>query len=347
LQYYERFGVLLQEQLDAVVNHAAEVSRDLERQQAEMVAASLRAREEVEVLRMEAQSWQRAAESGRAEAEASEQRRTQLAEESARMRDEIQALGAQRERQRAELSQLTQEFAHERSLLTERSAQLREEAQDIQRHRDELRAEREALEHTVERGRAECMGLAADVARLRDDVRQLEEECQLRQAEASAMVEAAREDASRVLRGVQTRARDIVDRVVGELEALRGPDPGSETEPVDAAQESPADAPIAAERGNPTEDSAASDAEVVNTRLVIRPALQAERLVELRGLLRSARGVVSAEPAPGDDDEGASLLVTHAVSASLLGTILSIEELNFHLRRRGDNFLEIEVLEAS
>jgi hypothetical protein len=30
-----------------------------------------------------------------------------------------------------------------------------------------------------------------------------------------------------------------------------------------------------------------------------------------------------------------------------LGTILSIEELNFHLRRRGDNFLEIEVLEAS
>jgi hypothetical protein len=66
----------------------------------------------------------------------------------------------------------------------------------------------------------------------------------------------------------------------------------------------------------------------------------------LRRALEGLPGVVRTVPEHSETPTG-PLLVTHAFDTSLLGSLLAIPGLDFRLVSRGEDFLEIEILEVS
>ena len=82
------------------------------------------------------------------------------------------------------------------------------------------------------------------------------------------------------------------------------------------------------------------------TRLIMHPALEGDKMSAFRRELERLRGVLQIE-GEYPEDPTSPLLVSHTVDTSLLGSLLAIPGLDFRLVGRGEDFLEIEVLETS
>ena len=105
-------------------------------------------------------------------------------------------------------------------------------------------------------------------------------------------------------------------------------------------------APTVSSSSTQQADDDSVDIEAIVTRLILRPPLRSDRVGGFRRALGDLPGVLHIEPEAAAEPSG-PLLVTHAFDTSLLGSLLAIPGLDFRLVARGENFLEIEVLETT
>jgi hypothetical protein len=358
LEYYERFGTLLQQQVDAIVTRAAATGRELEREQAEATAQMLRVRQETATLREEGEALRRETAMYRAESaavrEESEREQALMREQLARLRTDIEALLEERDRRQAELNQVIQERRREQAELAVAALRVREELSNVESQRNQARAEATTLLEEIDRVRREQLPLVAEVARLKEEAQSLREECERRRQEAAEIMAEAHTQATQILGGVEEGAGAIVTRTLQELEGLGRPiTPRSESAAVasaplrSGASWAEDGAGDVASEWNPHaggESAGFVPAEHVETttRLVVREAT-ADEMWKVRERLGAMPGVIRTEPDPSDWG-GTTLRVTHALGGSLMGIMLDAGDLDFDVLASGDDFLEINLL---
>jgi phage-related minor tail protein len=356
LDYYERFGQLLQEQLDTVVARAASTIRDLERERSDMAAQNIRVDQRTQALREEAAALRREVAALQEEAQAirdeSQREQDQMLERLGTLYDDARQLVEQREQAQAELARDIQNKKREQAILAVQNLRLKDEVRASESELAQRRAEAAALVDEVERVRRERVPLATEVARLREEAQGLEEECTRRREEAKAIIGQAQEEAARILAGVEAGSGAIISRALLELGEIGGPptpragnhaSPNGSAPATDDADIAPA---IEGEGpwqplGTPRVPST-STPETTVSRLVIRPEGPAAR-DQVRRVLDSLAEVVRTEPDASSGDDSA-LLVTHLSARSLLGLMLTAGGLDFQILERSDDHLEIEVV---
>jgi hypothetical protein len=350
LEYFERFGSLLQEQLDAVVTQAATVSREIEREQAEMSAQILRIQQETDALRGEAAALRQEIQDQRAEAaavkEETEHEQTLMTEQLTRLRSEAEGLVAERDRRQAELNQLLQDRRREQAELSVTAIRLREELSAIETQRNQARAEATVLMEEIERTRRDRLTLAAEVARLEEEAQSLREEISRKREEAEAIVAEAQSQATKILGGVEEGAGVIVTRALHELEALGRPPTRSEAAIRSGSGDSWSNGRDSAGEwevgGGKSAGAALAEPVETTSRLIVRGATP-DRLDDVRRALNAQGDVIRMEEEPGAS-EGPTLIVMHALGTSLLGILLDAAELRFELIPRGDGTVEIQLV---
>lgn len=376
LTYYENFGAALQQQMDAVVAHAAAAAREAEAEQAEIRLENERLRLEVEGRRQESH---------------------ELGDDVARLRGEVADL----ERNAREEAEQLEEWRQERDRLGVEIAELGRESQalvaDLQRRRaaedahsrrvaDEIAQILATFKKNAEGSVVEAIaGLnnlgveatpqdlgmeagawspvqAAEPNAWDADTSQdkaLETEAWARSLSEGWAAENADEPSAaspaddRAIEGdfppepTPTHTDAAPAEAAGKPEFYLGrplfvpPPPRPSLADLSAVGETspPPTSP-------PPTGAELDDAEGTVTRLLVRPPFDPVKLGELRGALEDLPGVMAAQPLSPDEPVG-PLLITHAPEISLLGSLLAIPGLDFRLVSRGDDFIEIELLEVS
>jgi hypothetical protein len=360
LEYYERFGTLLQQQLDTIVTHAAVTGRELEREHAEATAQMLRVKQETTALREESEALRHEIAMQRAESaavqEESEREQALMREQLARLRTDVETLLEERDRRQAELNQVIQDRRREQAELTVAALRMREELASVESQRNQARAEASTLLEEIDRVRREQVPLAAEVARLREEAQSLREECERRRQEAAEIMAEAQAQASQILGGVEEGAGAIVTRALQELEDLGRPmTPRSESAAVASSPRRSGTSWAGNGAGDmagewdtgsgTTVDSAAAEPAETTTRLMVRAATP-DDMWKVRESLDAMSGVIRTE-ADATDLGGTTLRVTHALGGSLMGIMLDAGSLDFDVLASGEDFLEINLLKAS
>jgi hypothetical protein len=323
LAYYEKFGQTLQEHMDAVASRAAAVTREAEVEQAELQAQNERLRRELQDRQQELHT---------------------VRDEVARLQDQVH-----------NLQQQVRSLDEERERLHNDVIRLGRESQEIEAQNERRRAEGDAI---VRQAREEVATILADVQRHTDAV--------VSQAVAglsalrtptgpTAPPQDAPETEKPPFQAVEERpsAESVATRgEAGERVPTQEIEPaiGEVTPPslppappaVTAVPEPIAAPPAVAPPSGPV----AEEPDTVITHLVIHPPLPDEKMGALRRALEGLPGVVRTMPERSEAPTG-PLLVTHAFDTSLLGSLLAIPGLDFRLVSRGEDFLEIEILEVS
>jgi hypothetical protein len=336
LAYYEKFGALVQEQLDTVVSRAAEVQREAEAEQAH-------ARAEGERLRSDVQRLQE-------ETRALHAERDRLTSELDHLRQEAQRVAAENERRRAEGV----------AVLRQAQGAAAEILADLQRKTDAQVAQaleslsappaHSAVTHEANAGPTEwaASGPSAEqrsappAAPADDEVyvgSGLNEAPASPTPAVSSPSEARRTDERHEDEGTQWFSppdRPQATAAPGQTSALDLGSSATGAEPDTTPDSWPWPAA-------PVTSQAEAEVATTRTRLVVRPALAEDARLMLQRGLTDAPGVKGVEP---DTTDGSTsvLLVTHAFHTSLLGSLLAIPGLDFRLTGRGDDYLEIEVL---
>jgi archaellum component FlaC len=326
LAYYEKFGQTLQEHMDAVASRAATVTQEAEVEQAELKAQNDRLRHELQ--------------DGQHELHA-------VRDEVARLQDQVH-----------NLQQQVRSLDEERERLHNEIIRLGRESQEIEAQNERRRAEGDAI---VRQAREEVAATLADVQRHTDAVVSQAvagltalrtptgpttqplgapepEKPPFQPAEERPAIEAI---ATRGEIGERVPTQEI-EPVIGEATPPSLPPAPTPPPPVTAVPEPLAAPPAVAPPSSPV----AEEPDTVVTHLVIHPSLPADKMGTLRRALEGLPGVVRTVPEHSETPTG-PLLVTHAFDTSLLGSLLAIPGLDFRLVSRGEDFLEIEILEVS
>jgi hypothetical protein len=339
LAYYEKFGALVQEQLDTVVSRATEVRRETEAEQAQ-------ARVESEQLRSSVQRLQE-------ETRALHAERDRLVNELDQLRQEAQRVAAENDRRRAEgaaVLRQAQGAAAEilADLQRKTDAQVAQALATLNAPPPDLAVPSEmnvgptelALSDTppsVEQGSASPTAAAEDEVYVGSGLN-----------EAYARPSLAVTPPSEGVRSVEERDEDAGTVWLSPLDRPQAAAPSEQTSGFDVGSSAGSADPDSAPDSwpwpvAPASAPAEADIAATRTRLVVRPALGDDARLNLQQKLTEAPGVQSVEP--GTSDGSASvLLVTHAFNTSLLGSLLAIPGLDFRLTGRGDDYLEVEVL---
>jgi len=357
LQYYERFGDFLQQQIAALAAHAASVSREVEREQAEASARLLHSQQETAALQDEVARLNREIEALRAESAAVRDetvREQEMAgDRITRLRDEAEQLEAERDRAQADLNRAIQELKREQAALGVQNLRLREEVRSAEGELGQIRAEADALVQEVERIRRERVPLASEVARLRQEVESLQQQCARRREEAAAIIAQAQSEAASILADIRkggepgpliapsawdTEGRSDVGYETDTPVGSGGIGYGSASPTIDGTSgvglgysDAPDGARDAREQGSTT----------TKVKILVDDPRSRDHAVES---LATIPGVIRVEPDASTSD---ILVVTHPSGRSLVGLMLAADDLRFEIVNRSEDLLEIRLLSAS
>jgi hypothetical protein len=310
LAYFERFGSLIEQQMAALSDHAASVSRETEVEQARHQAMLVQLRREAESLRVEcnqrrqeigALSLHAQSEADRIVAGARQTSSTLVSETIGRLRELNEEVGAAAERELSMLLTAPTNLPGS-SFATATPTWVPTAAPPV-------------VEPTPATEASSTSGGYAPY-----------------EPPAWMSQTAAPEAAVTPMEGVpsvpETPAPEHANHDDQRVEFAQSPVTIDQT--MDATRTAPAAGP------------APQDADTVTTRLTVRPSLTGDKLDKFRDTLQSMPGVRQAVVATTTADS-TELQVTHAVDSSLLGNLLAIDGLDFRLIGRGEGTLEVEI----
>ncbi|MEA2642759.1 MAG: hypothetical protein QOF51_4153 [Chloroflexota bacterium] len=326
LAYYERFGSVLQAQMDAVVNRAAAITRENEEER-DRVAG------EVDRLRVDART----------------------------LRDEAQALRQECELHRQESARILLELREETAGILARARDAT--TQIVGRTVEQLAAlENEVGRGAVPQPRPEDQPAPPSPIAAAEHPGDVQVRPPFAAFHADAGQSPIEEDSDTASFGSLTVVAPTIglsadpggsgtspwvqpDVVAGPPSIERG---GPSTPLAERAAKlmsfgSESEATSANEAEPQADLGAMPGDDATITRLRVRPLLPDDQLARLQRAVRSLAGIRGAELS-SSSDEAVDLAITHDSETSLLGSLLGVSGLDFRVLARDDAFLEIRLL---